>query len=635
MRTAFAIVLVILSFLLCLSNFYSVGYIILITVLSIYAADLFVFKTYFQKFVLLLFGMLAIIPIIGLVCWGLKVEVLPIYNVLGTLLFFMAINKISSKPPQRQSSRIFDRVDLVAISVALIPIIVIFLSYASSPNLPAALFQLTSEGWDNGSHILMMEDVSHAHGYVYGEKTPTSGLNPYPMAWHLATTDAVNGFGGNRFVSEQPIQTMLAYMTASIGWMVLTAYLFVLCTWRLYEHMKKKSLVKITEAFPIISVALLVGLIVFVASLMHGFTNYLGSIAYIILFVTMIIEVRQTNGNRPYVLAVLFGTMSVLTWFLTIPAVGIALLMMFLNKGKDWKSSTLQFLRDKKFIIFALLGVIAMVMQLYIFQKYSAVGGEDQLNVGAKADPFYATRGPLPLNQIFFAVISVAALVYAYSLRKATAFRHTLLTIIMPWLFLGILVFLYQNMQTGYNSYYLPKVLAISVVVAAIIAAIPFTDWVNKFASTSRYKALLVPTVSLSIVALLVIGTGQSAFGFSKLFQRNARTPYPVAEKVVSLLPQTTTGKKFIVILSNSKNYEDAYVDDHGKLELRLVNVPRNCSYGITKYPSMEKKIMRLEKCSDDLAKTNKSILLVTTSKDTAKQIDELHKENVKVYVTE
>jgi hypothetical protein len=626
--------LIVVAILLSFTDYYSFGYILVLIPAAYMSRDFFVFKSFLQRCILYLLAFVALMTITGLACWLLHTPLHPLYNIAAFILFSAGLQLSFIPRKALISSPFIDRVDVIGIVVALAPIILLAASYLPSPNHSAAWFQLASEGWDNGPHIVMMEDVSHARGYVYGERTYNDNPNSYPMGWHLASADFANGFGGNRFDPQQPMMTIIAYMIVSIAWLVITSYTFVLVLCRMYENFTEKTLRKITEIVPLAAVGLLVLIVVLVAALMHGFTNYLGSMAYMILLGTMILESlrSRTSSTKHYVLSVLFGTVSVITWFLTLPAVSLIILFMLATRRPSVKDSIASVIKDWRLVLSLAIGFAAMLIQVYIFKIYSVIDSSNQLVEGSVITPFDMSGSPLHISVVLFGVISAASL-FCITRRSITKQMQKLFIITtLPWLFLVLVVYLYQNMIEGYNSYYLTKVMGMSLIASLLPLGAYATALLVK-TRTISYPRVVVPCIALFGVFVLLLGTGQPLYGFNKLFQKHARTTYGTSEKVLQHLPETTNGKAYIVVFTNKKSYEGTREDNHGKLELRVAHQRLNCIFFVTGYDSRNKTTKRLGQCADEPYMKDKTIYVIT-SPETQKRVERLDKPNIVIINT-
>lgn len=627
-----SIILTLTAVAVAFTPFYSVAYLLIILVAVMLLDGFSVFNTAWSRFILFLSVFLAIIPLVGLLCWLLHIEDFPVINTLG-FIGFVCLLYSKGQRHRQESRRIISKIDVVAIIVGLIPIAIISVSYLPSSNHSAALFQLASEGWDNGAHIQMLEDVSSHHGYVYGpfnepkDQTIVKS-NAYPLAWHLSTANFVNGFGGNRFDPHKPIATIAAYMAASLGWMMLACYLFIVCSWKAYERIFNKKLKNASEIVPLVAVALLVQMIVLYGSLASGFTNYIGSVAYLILLAVAVMEIIEApNNSRTYLLAILFGTVSVLAWFLIFPAIALTLLILVVIRKPTIRESLETAIKDRRFILFGIIGFAAMLLQIYIFMKFSAVGGSAQLNAGVSINPFTAVIGVFPVNQILYTLIIVSCGVFYFSNKTSENTRKLILTLVLPWLLLAMGLFVYQNITMGYTSYYLSKLFGLSLVAAGIIFGGIFISWINTYIKT-KYSSFVIPAVSLLIIGIAVIGTGQSTYGLNKLFQRNARTEYSTAAVTISVLKSFDPNSQYIVVFTDHKSTDGASEDNHGRLELRVTHQTINCAYAVTNPKSLSGRLDRLASCADQLKLQGKSIIVIT-SKSTKNKVKQLHRDNI------
>lgn len=639
MKKLFPLLIVILALVMSITSFYSIGYILLIVLLSLYIDSVGIFKTFVQKCVLFTLLLTATIPVIGLLCWVLDTPLLALYNQVAFILLSLTLFGINkSHNLNLKRNPFIEKVDLIAIAIAIIPITLLALSYGTAPNRTASLFQLSSEGWDNGSHILMMEADSEANGYVYGPYAELKdklieGFNAYPQAWHLTTAHLVNGFGGNRFVPTNPMGVILAYTIATLTWLVVLTYLFTVCMWRFYEHLTKGRSPKISETSILVAASSLVSIVVFLASLMHGFTNYIGTLVYLCLSVAMMMNLflNKNTLTQNYSLFIIFSLTAILSWFLVLPAFAVAFALLLFVRFDSVKTGLATILQNWKMLTITLLAGFAALLQLYIFQKFSGVGGEDQLNTGSLVLPFDMTGSPLHISHILFGLIIAGYFTFLLKANVEKKTKTLMLAIIIPWLTLVMFVYIYQNITAGQNSYYLTKVVGLWLVAAMIPLGALLATSISKVHIPK--PALLSPILSFFLIFSVLLATGQPLYGLNKLFQKHARTTYGTAEKVVEYLPKTTTGKAYIVSLTGRKSYENSREDYHGKLEMRVVHQPLNCTYSITGYISIKTAVKRLEKCADQPYMKDKTIYVLTSPASYTK-VKDLNKSNITIIKT-
>lgn len=354
---------------------------------------------------------------------------------------------------------------------------------------------------------------------------------------------------------------------------------------------------------------------------------------YLIVLSAMVLEIQKDKKTSNYILCLLFGTVSVITWFLTVPAAGLLILSLFLIRHPTIKNSFLLIFKDRWLIIALLASAAIMLLQLFIFQAHSSVieSSSGQLTVGSRITPFELAGSPLHISPILFGVIM--ALLFFFIARKSTNKETQVFILIstIPWIILVLFVYIYQNITVGYNSYYLTKVMGMSIIAALIPVGALTTLYLAKLKLAN--PRVTVPLTAVLGVGLLFIASGQPFYGANKLFQRNARTSHETSAQIVNLLPKTTQGDSYIVVFTNRKNYEGTREDYHGKLEINVLNRPLDCVYYITEYYSRNKTVERLAECADEADKKGK-VIYVLTSPQTQEMVENLNRQNIRIIPT-
>lgn len=615
--------------LLSITPFYSFAYIIFIAVSIRYLPTLKTFHTTLSKAFLALLLLVASISMVGTITWLLSIENYPILNIVGYAAIVLLVAK--SRKEDRSKSPLLDRIDLTALLVAIVPIVILLCSFFfMTPNKPAALMQLASEGWDNGSHVMMLENSSLLNSYNY---RPTENINnvtltgnAYPQAWHLSSASIANGFGGNQFIASKPMHTTLVYMVVSLVWFIITVYLLALLSYRFYEISVRKNQRNHTVQASIIAVLSLTIMVVVISALMHGFTNYLGSLAYLIAFCAIVYDTILQPKSNLYALAIIMAALVSLMWFLTAPAVILTVLFLLLTRYKSLGANINALIRDKAILISSVVSGLVILMQVLAFQIYSPIGSTGQLVDGSRITPFDMTGSPMHISIVLFGVMIALTVWYMVKARTTDSTKRFIIATTLPWIILTLSVYLYQNIMEGYNSYYLTKVMGLCIAVLTIPTAIIFAEFFSKI--SVPYKKMVAPILSISAVVLLVLASGQPTYGLNKLFQRHMRTTYGTAEQIVKYLPETTDGKAYIVVLTDRKSYENSREDNHGKYEMRVVNQPPTCTYLITTYNSTKSKLKNLEECAKDPSMKSKTIYVITT-KEIYSRVETLNLPNV------
>lgn len=620
-----------LGTLLLFTSWYSIGYLLLIAYFALFGRLISVNYSLFRRFILYLLILLASIPLVGIVCFFANIQVYPVL-VAAVVFVLEALSFLRKDSPAFKLSRqnIILQADGVAIILALVPPLVMAGSFFSK-DYAASAFQLTSNGWDNGSHILMMYSATTANGFNHrliekGDNHTDPGVEGYPQAWHLATTNFFNGFGQKLFSPEQPFLTMYVYLVAITMWSLLAAYILSISAWNFFLLIKKRK-PKLIEAIALLSLSFLVQLFIIYGSFNHGFSNYIGVLCYLLLMLVFGIEWLRSSKPLNLFLALFFGVSAILQWFLVLPIVLLTILAALLwnpiHKGKLNRATLASFYAA------CIASLVVSFVPVYIFLAYTPPDSGDQLNAGSYVDLFNEVNAVFPVNVIFFAIVSLFTLFYGVIYSKLDIkLKRAILLCLMPTLLFSFGLFLYQNMTNHGVSYYFMKVLGISLVMTSIASCALFADACSKLATKIKEFKLLQLALPLVLLAMVTIYSGQSFYGFFSLFRDNTRISTPVATEVSNIMVNTDPSKDFIVIFRNLAVYEDY----NSKLPNRVTHQPRNCAYWISRSDNTPEDVLeRIDTCADELHLKGQS-LHVVTSRETEDSVTELHKPNVIIH---
>ena len=627
--TIHCIILLITGVFCATGNLYGVGYLLFIVVGGVLLPSFGVFGSLVSRIVLSGMLLLASIMFTGLVTWLIGQSVHPLMVLIchSLLTMLLAFNKSSRSKDKK--FLLFDKADLVSIPLALLGPLILFSSFSTGA---VPMYQIASEGWDNGSHMLMLQDAATYKKYLYGPAESLKSIviqesNAYPQAWHLATANAVNGFGINVFDSKHEIRATYAYVGVAVAWMVIACYLFLRTSWFVFsKHSGRKSPTR-SEIVIFLAVTSLIQMIVIWGSFVSGFSNYVGMLAYICITIAAILSMKQTTHG--YNLALISASAAALCWFLPAPAIFASVLLTLpVILGVTSFKKGLRFVRTRPLSSILTVSLLSLcLVQIFVFVLFSSTAGGDQLNAGVNVDPTMPVIGVFHVSQLFF--IAVAAFCLAYWTRSSvdSAMRNKFLVAVLPIMLLVIALYAYQTISSGSASYYLPKLSGVALIFLGIFTAGSLPFWIGSLRERLRLPHLMTPIVGLTVIGLVLIASNQSGFGAMKLLKQNTKISDPVATVVVDYLRNADHKKSNIVILRGINENEDR----NGKFETRVVHQKLTCSYTVNAAAAdTEMRIERLGKCADKLAKKGRS-LVVITSGETKKEIEALMRPNITV----
>jgi hypothetical protein len=621
--------LVIGALFFAFTPFYGVSYLIAVLLGAARLTSIGAFSTYVSRIVLagLLLG--ASIMLSGLIAWLVQIEVhaLLVIAVYFSLLLVTRIGKVIRSD---ERAKLFDKNDLIAIALSLIAPIVLISSFGLSS---ASFMQMAKEGWDNGSHVLMLQDAGIENGYLYGPEEELGdrviwGSQGYPQAWHLATADIANGFGSsNVFSPDEPVRTTFVYVTVLIGWLVIASYTLARVSLFLATAFTKRRLTSLPEYVIFLAVFMLIQAIVLWASYNSGFGNFLGMLTYITVLIASLLDKKGSIPSA--VTGLIMGTAAILCWFLTAPALLFVMLFAF--------AKALGFTRLRQLfknigrkhlwlLVGSLLALAPVLLQVAIFVLFASASGADQLNAGTTIDASGYSGSVIPVSYTLFVL---AALFTAWYWWKHSKVASAALLAIVPFVVLVICLYVYQEASVGHASYYLAKILATALLVIGIFLAPAFAFWV--FDSLKKFKQFPFAPLSLGllIIGLVLVFTNQSLYGASHLLEKNTRVNKPTAQALVEYLKSADASQDSVVVMRADP--DKPHEDYNGRFEMRVVHQPLNCSYHIrNRGAPIEEWLGRLEACADKLAQRNKSITVITSNR-TTKLVAELHLSNVKI----
>ena len=607
---------------LSFTGFYGIAYLLSIIVLSLYLPTIRVFSSLFSRIVLALLLLLGIIMIGGIFAWLANLPLYPAAVVSITLLLAI-FSKRYSTFEYRQASYI-DKADLWAGLLALLAPAIIYLSFFAPNYTDAALYQFLSNGWDNSSHIAILESTSLHDAY-------TSNLSPnkhnldsfgsgYPQGWHLATSSFIDGFG-NWLDTSKPITVMRAYALAMVVWFVIAAYLLTIIGYRLLNFSKQKMTV--TQLATLLAASLLLQTMTVLGALLLGFSNFIGLLAYVLVSVALLVSYERSDNHKPMPILLMTTLVAgILCWFLPLPALlaTLVLFVIFMHKGD--KDSMWTFIKKNKVMLLFVAAVtgVALLSQLYMYLQHTVIGGAAQLNVPGGV----YKNSPLLLA----AFVAIAALYVQRNLPKRVFYAFICLALPIVLVVGGLYV--YQYISSGKLSYYYFKLLIVLALIAGVffIAAIAhYAKVLDKHLTNCALKI----ACSIGIILVAIITTGQTFSNEAFLFQRNSAVSSAVSQKVIDHLEKGNFQKNKLVIFTDRK-----YENYNGELYSLVTYMPLTCAHQIVNLdldgnPASTKPKAVVKRINECAATTGLTIEVVTNMSQVESLIKATGNSNIQI----
>lgn len=623
-----SIILSIAAITLAITPFYGIAYIIAVYFATRTIKFSKVFSTIFGRIILSLMLLGTTIMISGLIVWTIGIKVYPII----VLVLFAALLWIIKRHSKHDfsSKKFIDCGDAISIALALIAPIIIFASYQLPNPSSVASYQFAHSGWDNASHLSMLETASLENKYIYGSVADTidktvirSGA--YPQAWHLATANIANGFGFNPFNPKKPIQTLNLYLATVIASYIIVVYIFSITVWRILVSVVDKQRGKnIPLVIVLYSLAnIFVQLVLFWGALISAFPNYLACIAYLIIMASMLLDVRKENKTTHYAVALLAGTSAALLWILPLPAAVLTISIKFLSWDyiKHLNKYKARVIKQLPIIILTVTCIAVALLQALIFVVYSHISGGNQLNVGTLGGTFSISKLMVSSVTIF------SVYFWIKNKRKQGPRLEDVFTIILPIVILTVGIYAYQFITRGSLSYYFGKSAGLTFALVTIFF-IPALVLQTLEIKNKNISSVLAVVLTCSILGLVIIGTDQSVASAGKLFKNKSLVSEGTAKEVVNYLSNYNPTKTKLIILRHKQNYEDR----NGNLAAKIPHVPLTCAAHMVNagdVNNLKTKINYLDECATTI--DNSMEILVITSNITRGPVLNLGRKNIKI----
>lgn len=610
--------------------YYGVAYLLSIVLLTISLPRLRIFPTLLSKFILSALMLLAASMIVGLLCWFVKIELLPplVTAIIALIAIFCFKNRDTSAP-------FVDKSDIISAILAIATPAAIFASYFVPNYSNAALYQLLSNGWDNAAHILMVETASIEKTYVYGhlkdvESKTIIDSNAYPQAWHLATANFAQGFNTNPFDPARPFTVLQAYALAMVAWFFMAAYLLSRASWSLIGDIKKgKRPIGWVGVLVFILSNMLIQLLTVTGSIQFGFANYVGLMAFMMAFIALMLERRSTENHTA--LSIMLPALcaaGVLSWFLPLPALIGSLGLYFLLVHKD-KTKWLRYIAHNKLALSlsVILGALTLA-QVLIFASFSNITGGDLLTEAG---------GVSKNSEILISIIILVSVVYLIKSSLPDILKKYLV-IVAPFLVLAGGLYVYQITLSDDVTYYYYKIMAL-VALGAGLFFIPISVAVIDKASERIKNPLILAISSVCVFALLLVGTQQTLRAYFLIPQRNSKVHFDTAKAIANHLERDDLQKTKLIVLTDRTSDKGSTKNEsfNGDLLMKVPHIPFTCVYYVVNLKDVDQKlasrVKRLDKCAAQLDK-DKEIVVIANKKSKDK-ILQLKRDNIRVIVVD
>lgn len=623
---------VITSILLSFTHSYGIGYFLIVFIMAYVLPSTIYFSTIVSKIVASVLILAATVMCAGLILWLFHLELHPIYIIFSMSVFVMAY--LYRTPPTKQIW--IDQGDIIAILLALLLPTLLLFSYFFPRYSDWALYQFLSNGWDNSSHIVMLETAGIENSYVYGNyddvKSRTiTEAQAYPQAWHLASAHIANGFSGGTNVlnPDTPFFALRTYAIIFVVWFILAAYLLGRISWVLLHAFANRHSLKInySDTFFFVLGNLLVQTVTITGALMCGFANFLGLLTLCLLFLCYVTSPQQNSRQSDFLLMMLIATGAILCWFLPAPAL-LVTIFVFLTKQKLATQSWSSFFKDNltKFIAFIGFAVLS-IAQIYIFIRYSRIDGASQLILNG---------GTYHIRELFMAFILAVILFYFYQYRHSKFMKSlgsSIVLLILPLVMFAMVIFLYQTAVQGAATYYYYK---LSTIIGLFLGAffIPcMVVLLKQFRDRIKSRPLAFVLCLSFIIGPLLI-TQQSLEAYYYAFQKNSNVTQSTSKAIERYLKKEDLEKTKLIVLTDRAFELGPPRNEtfNGDLATNMSHLPLSCVYYTIYTPNIKQtfkaRLARLAACAD---KIDEKILVITNSEKIKTRIISLNKPNIQV----
>lgn len=528
-----------------------------------------------SKFSLLL---ISVFTYVGLLCLAILIssafiEVkLNLVTILTGLILLVTV--IYQK--RRENTPLYKRVvvnfhDILSLSVATVSILLIGLL----PLVNSGVLQqhsnilLTITGnVDNGPHLAIFNDYIDTGTNRIWSDAHTTRSDPggfYPTSWHGANAGIAKAFVPNL---EAGIETIVAYSILFIFWVGVFILLSVRLTLSIFQDLQKKPKGVSPNAYLIMSLLLLVAVYLFSIHLLRfGFFSF---VPQLIAVLALIYPLRQFaedgfNKNGMVGLAAIYTAISLATWVLLLPVIGLAVIISVLLVAQHSKKKGVLNELNGSWILGS-VAIIGIFAQLWLIISVESSGKVSFLE-GMMLD------GGVPIYDPIVYIVLFSGLIGAILLVKKRSKVYLPVTVIIAST-VAFCAFMYvlQSFYTGSTHYYFYKSLLILPAVLVPVGVATMGIIINKMSKT--YKDLaIISSIAIPLLFLLFIPSDKGMFSYingsrsvsananSRIIHETATTPYP-SNNVTIFLIGTNESSDIASLLVQANRPQNACFDD-------------------------------------------------------------------------
>lgn len=583
-----------------ITSWYGISYLLLILFFTITVCKVSIFDSYVSRFILGLLSLFSIIMAYGVVANALQSGV---YPTVVCIIFTVLVVVFRSK--NQSEFRVINRADVVSILTALVFPMIIYFSYFFPHASNVGLYQFLSNGWDNLHHSQMI--------YANGTPDSPSSQSGYPQAWHLANANVIDGFG-NPLRSIHLLPYMWVYLAIIMGWFITLCYLCTklsIVVARRFASSKEHSVFN-THTSAVIS-SIVLQSICLLGAVEWGYANYIGLMVYMTLVAAVIVtDTNSQSINQRIIYVSLFSAASIFCWFLPLVSICITLVLFILSLASKNKLGEFISAHILSLIIAAALIAISF-LQIVVFMRSWGQSGIAQLN---ETGTTYMT------SELLLTILLISTIIFT---AKYYGYIKKILVIVAPLLITTVGIYAVQYLTGTKPSYYYFKMVGLLAIYVLIFCTPVIVKSLEYVQSTLQFSRILSSMTVVTLVALVVFGSGSTFVQLKYLLQGNSIVSYNDVSEVVSFIESNKfNGNNLVVIRSNPELVLNAALFTH------ITNGLDDCVYSaaIKNYPvSAEKLNNSLASCVDMATGTT----YVLTDSKTIHQIEALHNNNIQI----
>jgi len=595
---------------LLFTPFYGIPYLVIVYGLARQLTYSKIFNSLFSRFILagVIFGTL--IMIVGTISWLLHISIHPLFLALVSIGLSILINKLSKT--KESPVPLFNKGDVISVTLAVILIPIIALSFYFPKPSDASSLQILANGYDNAAHLSLVRTTADDKGYVYGyqnevkSKTITD-LNAYPQGWHLTASHLMNSFGLNFFKSSTPILAINGYLISLAITYVVAIFLATKIMWRLYQQYSGEKDESLDAVLVFVVANLLIQLLIYWGSLLLGFASFIACLAYITVIISAVIDTSKNSYMVAILVSCLAAFATVQTWLLPLPAVFLTMLIAYGPKVKELLVSKKK--NDRKYLLqiitFAGIAALGGIFQLAILLKFNPVDSVSALNDDG---------GIFWISNLIFGAIVLLSIFYWRNQHTDKLISDKFIASVSPFLLLSGTIFIYQMLSMDKTSYYFVKSIGIAVCVVGIFFVPAFLATVIKM--TRGSKMIFVNSiVAITVIAVLMVSTGQNTLALSGFKQGNSKITTELAVAIEGYLRSNDVRKTHLMVLRDINTVEESVGTYFAN---RTAHLPDICESDLSldfiayaRTPSLREKVNRFKQCLDN----NESTVVITSNK--------------------